>query len=37
MARHLDERVSEPVPAAATALAAGAADRHRSIWRERNL
>ncbi|MET8863534.1 HEXXH motif domain-containing protein [Nonomuraea sp. NPDC004580] len=36
MARRLDEWAREPVPAAAAALAEGAADRHRSLWRERN-
>jgi HEXXH motif-containing protein len=36
MARRLDEWAREPVPAEAAALAAGAADRHRSLWRERN-
>jgi HEXXH motif-containing protein len=36
MARRLDEWAREPVPAAAATLAEGAADRHRSLWRERN-
>lgn len=36
MARRLDQWAGEPVPAASTMLAAGAADRHRSLWRERN-
>lgn len=36
MARRLDEWGREPVPAASAALAEGAADRHRSLWRERN-
>ncbi|UBU13644.1 HEXXH motif domain-containing protein [Nonomuraea gerenzanensis] len=36
MAMRLEEWAREPVPAAAATLAEGAADRHRSLWRERN-